>query len=191
MQAIDALLERNSAVRLSEPAPQGGDRDTVLQAALRAPDHARLRPWRFLLIEAEARSAFGNLMAEVGALDKPDFSEADAERLRGKALRAPLLIVVAARVQEHPKVPEIEQLLSAGCAAMNMLTACHALGYGAIWRTGSLVYKPEMCRGLGLNPADHRLIGVLYIGTSVGKPKPLPGIDTADYFQSWSADQRL
>ena len=88
-------------------------------------------------------------MAEVGALDKPDFSEADAERLRGKALRAPLLIVVAARVQEHPKVPEIEQLLSAGCAAMNMLTACHALGYGAIWRTGSLVYKTGNVPGPG------------------------------------------
>jgi nitroreductase len=185
VQAIEALLTRNSAGRLAEPAPRGKERETLFQAALRAPDHARLRPWRFLVIEGPMRQRFGDAMVSVSRFDNPQLGEEDAARIRAKALRAPMLIVVAAAIKQHPKVPEIEQQLSAGCAAMNILNACHAMGYGGMWRTGSLMFHPEMPATLGLDPALHRIIGVLYIGSVVGETKELPRLDSADYFVDW------
>lgn len=186
MNGIDVLISRNSAVRLAEPAPNAEERESLWRAALRAPDHGRLRPWRLLVIEGEGRQRFGEAMARVGALNNPEQTTEEAEKLKGKALRAPLLVVVAAHIQENPKVPENEQLLSAGCAAMNILNACHALGYGAVWRTGNLIYHPQMCASLGLDPDSHRLVAVLYIGTHEGNQKTLRELDSGEYVASWS-----
>jgi nitroreductase len=182
---IDLLLNRNSAARLTDPAPTGAAREQIFRAALRAPDHGRLRPWRFLVVEGEDRGRFGDLMAEVTALDDPGMDAAARARVRDKALRAPLLVLVAARLQAHPKIPEIEQLLSAGCAALNMLLAAEALGFGGMWRSGAVIYRPETLRGLGLDPERERLVGVLYLGTVLGERKPLPEEDPADYFSTW------
>ena len=123
MDALDALLNRVSVPRLVEPAPNAAQRELLFRAALRAPDHGQLRPWRFLTIEGAARERMGELFAE--ALQVAD-AQAPAEALskaRGMPLRAPLLVVVIARVQEHPKVPASEQVIAAGCAAHGMLLA--------------------------------------------------------------------
>lgn len=185
MQAIDALLSRNSVNRLAEPAPRGAERETIFQAALRAPDHAWLRPWRFLVIEGAARAELGTAMLEAAREQNPGLDPEQARKVLAKPLRAPLLVAVAAKIQDHPKVPETEQLLSAGCAALNMLHAAHALGFGAIWRSGSLMYHPLLHRRLGLDPARERLVGILYIGSVIGEPKSLPELDSADFFSSW------
>lgn len=185
MNAIDLLLNRNSAARLTEPAPTGAAREQIFRAALRAPDHGRLRPWRFLVVEGDDRLRFGELLAEVNAVDDPALDAAARGRIRDKALRAPLLVLVTARLREHPKVPEIEQLLSAGCAALNMLLAAEALGFGGMWRSGAVIYRPETLRGLGLDPERERLVGVLYLGTVLGERKPLPEEDPADFFAPW------
>jgi len=184
MDAITALQSRNSATSLVEPGPTPEEREELFRAALRAPDHARLRPWRFLVIEGEARHRLGETLVSVARAANPDLDEQAGIKLRNAPLRAPLIIVVLARLQEHPKVPEIEQLLSAGAAAQNLLIGVHALGYGAIWRTGDIAYRPELVGALGLD-ADHRVVGFLYVGTPGAAPKPLPELDSADFVRTW------
>ncbi|MDX1592865.1 MAG: nitroreductase [Gammaproteobacteria bacterium] len=187
MDALTALHTRNSAPSLVKPAPGPAERDQIFAAALRAPDHARLRPWRFLVVEGAARKDLGRRLAEVAARANPDLGEQERTKLRNAPLRAPMVVVVAARLQENPKVPEIEQLLSAGCAAHGMLLACHALGYGAMWRTGSVTYLPGLNDALGLDASD-RVIAFLYIGTVAGEPKRLPEERISDYVENWTGE---
>ena len=173
MDALEALLSRNSAPKLSEPAPTGDALQRIFQAALRAPDHARLKPWRNLVIEGEARHRLGELFAQVAAGGETTLDEEALAKIRSKPLRAPLIIVVAVRLQVHPKVPEIEQYLSAGASAHAMLLAAHAQGFAGIWRTGAMAFNRELMRGLGLAENEH-IVGFLYLGTPEGRAKHLP-----------------
>ncbi len=186
MNAIEALLGRNSAPRLEAPGPDAEQLDTICRAALRVADHARLRPWRFLLVRGESRRKLGELFVAAALESAPDMTAAEKDRLRGKTLRAPLIIVVIASHREHPKVPGIEQDLSAGAAAQNMLNAAHALGLGAMWRTGSMAYHPRVERGLGLDDGE-KIIGFVYLGAISGNPRTLREEDPADYFAEWPA----
>jgi nitroreductase len=124
MDALDALLNRVSAPRLCEPAPDAGQRELLFRAALRAPDHGQLRPWRFLTIEGAAREQLGELLAQALPADA---SPEALNKARAMPLRAPLLVVVIARVHEHPKVPAQEQVIAAGCAAHGILLAAGEL----------------------------------------------------------------
>lgn len=191
MDAIELLHTRNSVSALSEPAPDVEQLQQILAAALRAPDHARLRPWRFLSITGGGRQRLGELFVEAAqqrlqAAGEPIMDEAACAKLAAKPLRAPLILVVIATVTEHPKVPAVEQLLSAGCAAHGILLAAHALGFGAIWRTGSNAYDGHVERGLGL-ASNEQIVGFLYLGTAAAH-KPLPAMATEDYCQSWGED---
>ncbi|MNE68282.1 putative NAD(P)H nitroreductase YdjA [compost metagenome] len=99
-------------------------------------------------------------------------------------LRAPLLVVVIARVQDHFKVPASEQLLAAGCAAHGILLAAHAQGIGAVWRTGDLAYSKHVAKGLGL--ADNEeIVAFLYLGTPLNEPRTAPVLATADFVTAW------
>lgn len=184
MDALDLLLGRNSAAKLCAPAPQGEALEIIYQAALRAPDHARLRPWRFLSVSEQRRDTIGDLFAAALALRNPLATREELDKARSKSQRAPLIIVVIASVSEHPKVPRIEQQLSAGCAAHAMLLAAHAQGFGAIWRTGANAFDRYVMTGLGL-AAHEEIIGFLYIGSVDGTPKPLPQMNIADYVREW------
>jgi nitroreductase len=186
MDAITALTTRNSASRLTGDAPGPAERAQIFRAALRAPDHAHLRPWHFLVVEGEARVQLGAALVAAARRAYPELSEQEAAKLRGNPLRAPLVVIVVARTREHPKVPEVEQLLSAGAAAQNMLVAAHALGFGAMWRTGPVTYLPELREELGLLPND-RPVGFLYLGEVDGTPKPLPDEPPETYFSTWPA----
>lgn len=183
MEALDALLNRVSVPRLTDPAPNAAQREALFQAALRAPDHGQLRPWRFLTIEGQGREKLGELFAE--ALQrKGDASQAALDKARAMPLRAPLLIVVIARVQDHFKVPGSEQRLAAGCAAHGILIAAHAQGIGAVWRTGDMAYDAHVHQGLGL-AANEELIGYLYVGTPLTEPRTAPILETAGYVSAW------
>jgi nitroreductase len=92
--------------------------------------------------------------------------------------------VVAARLVEHPKVPEIEQILSAGAMAQNLMLAAHALGYGSMWRTGSMTYDQVVAKGLGLVP-NEKMIGFLYVGEIEGNQKRLPEHDPEQFVTRW------
>lgn len=181
---LDHLLARRSAGLLQDPAPQGADLDLILQAGLRAPDHGRLRPWRFVTIRGEARIAFGECLAAAAAKRDPEAAVALGERARAWVRRTPLLIAVGAIVKDG-KIPEIEQLLSAGAAAMNMLNAAHLLGYGAMWVTGANAYDPNVNALLGF-VAPSRLVGFLTIGTPTPTPTPsLPRPELSPHVADW------
>jgi nitroreductase len=185
MDALIALHSRNSVNLLCEPGPSQDQLNNIFKAGLRACDHKNLRPWKFLTIQGQARIKFGKLMADVkeSASSEP-LSKELREKLSAKPFRAPLIIVVVAKITKHEKVPEIEQLLSAGASAQMMMTAAHAQGVGAIWRSGSMMFQPKMRQGLGLNDTD-QIVGFLYLGTPKAI-KALPELDPENYVSEWS-----
>ncbi len=163
---LDFLKNRVStpAKYLCEPGPDAQALQTILEAAECAPDHGKLHPWRFLIIEGQAREALGELFVEALCRRESSADAALCERERERALRAPtLLAAIASPIPNHPKVPEQEQLITAALAAYQAELAAQALGFGAVWLTGSRVYDPFVTQGLGL--ATHeRLIGLINLG---------------------------
>jgi nitroreductase len=142
---------------------------------VRAPDHGRLRPWRFVVIEQDRRARFGYLLARSLREREPDASADLLERERAKALRAPLIVVAAARIDRDHRIPPVEQRAAAVAAAENIMLAAHAQGFGAAWKTGAPAYDPAVAQALGLGP-EAEIVGFLYIGTrktdAVSPPRP-------------------
>ena len=168
MDALEAMLTRRSVGVLVEPAPDEAALVRILAAADAAPDHGRMRPWRFVLIRGAAREAFGEVLVSALRHRYPEASESECERERRKPGRAPVILVVAASPRERRGVPAIEQMLAAGAAAQNALLAAHALGYGAIWRSGDPAFDPLVKTALGVQVEDS-IVGFLYIGTPEGE----------------------
>lgn len=187
MNALDVLLNRVSAPRLREPAPDAVQRELLFRAALRAPDHGQLRPWRFLTIEGSGRERLGELFAQALAAGATEVGEDALAKARAMPLRAPLLVVVVARVQAHPKVPPQEQVIAAACAAHAILLAAHAQGIGAVWRTGELAYNARVAAGLGL-AADEQIVAFLYLGTPERELRTPAPLQVADFVSAWPAD---
>lgn len=183
-ELLHFLQNRNSAPRLCEPAPSDHEMDEMVRAAVRAPDHAWLRPWRFLRVSGERRNAFGDLLAESLLKRNPQADEAARLKAQNAALRAPLVVVVIAAVQEHPKVPALEQRLSAGCAAHSILLAAEAMGYAGVWRTGDAAFDRHFMTALGLAPQEE-IIGFLYLGTRDGPAKTVPPLNPDHFLSDW------
>lgn len=178
------LHTRNSAPKLTTPGPTEAELAQILRAALRAPDHARLRPWRFITVQGERRSDLGKLFLASLLRRNADADQAARDKALAAPLRAPTVLVVVCRLCEHPKVPPIEQRLSAGCAAQAALLAAEALGLAGIWRTGDVSFDRAFMSELGL--ADNEeIVGFIYLGTREGPPKPLPDLDPAEFNQHW------
>ena len=183
MEAVEALLSRVSAPRLTGTVPDSLLAD-MLQAAQRAPDHAQLAPYRFLVITGEGRAALGALMVAARLAAAPDTDAATLAKLRLKPLRAPMMIIGIAAPTPHPKVPEIEQLLTAGIALQNMSSMAWARGFGAIWRTGDLAYNHHVQAGLGL--AEHEQVtGFLYVGEVEGRLKTPSNVPPNGLLAHW------
>ena len=186
MEALDALLNRVSAPRLLDPAPTAEQREVLFAAALRAPDHGQLRPYRFLTVEGDARNQLGEILAEAVQAQGGEVTQAALDKARAMPLRAPLVVVVIARLQDHFKVPKSEQLITAGCAAHAIELAAYAQGIGAVWRTGELSYAPQVAKGLGLTEGE-QVVAFLYLGTAQNELRAAPKVDTAEFVQQWSA----
>jgi nitroreductase len=163
---IELLQSRRSVPPrlLSTPAPSAAEISTLLKIASRVPDHARLIPWRFIVIPAEGGARLGELLAKTYLEDHPDATEANLETERGRLVRAPLVIAVVSRLREHPKAPELEQVLSAGAAAMSLVIAANAMGYAANWHTEWYAYDARIMSELGLS-SNERIAGFIHIGT--------------------------
>jgi nitroreductase len=182
MDAMELLSTRASNGKLGEPAPDDGVLHEILEAALRAPDHAMQRPWRIFVLRGDARTRLGDLFAQIERKSKDD--EEAIERARRKPLRAPLLIIVAATPKTHPKVPEIEQILSAGAVAHGILLGLHAKGFAGMWRTGAPAYDATLKTALGLDAGDH-VVGFVYAGTAT---VPAPHVErprVEEFVRSW------
>lgn len=164
MDIFTAIHQRVTAAKLTAPGPSPEQIDRLLAAAARAPDHGRLAPWYFTIVEGEARERLGALLAASKQRQKPDCDEAALQAERNKALRAPVVIVAAARIVPGHKVPEIEQVLAVGSAVQNLLLAAQAMGFGSMWKSGAPAYDPEVKRAFGLDARDH-IVGFIYLGT--------------------------
>lgn len=185
-ETLQLLQQRNSSPKLTDPGPDAAALEQMFAAALRAPDHAWLQPWRFLVIAGQQREALGRVFVDALLQGNPEADEAAREKALNAPLRAPLLVVVICRYSEHPKVPEQEQVLSAGCAAHAMLLAAEAQGYAGIWRTGAYAEDATVASALGL--ADNeQIIGFLYFGSREGRAKSLPERKVEDYVSYWPA----
>jgi nitroreductase len=139
MDILTTLLTRTSQGALIEPAPSVDALNIAFQAALRAPDHRMLRPWRYLVVQGEARGRLAECFLQAGLQDNSALTEVEQQRLLKMPLRAPMIIVAITATKEDPKVPLVEQTLSTGAAIQNLLLALHAQGLGSMWRTGWVV----------------------------------------------------
>ncbi|MBF0278050.1 MAG: nitroreductase family protein [SAR324 cluster bacterium] len=182
MDILNFLTARNSiaANKLIEPAPTSEQLGQIFQAAVSAPDHGRIHPWRFIVIEGDARKKLGDVFVRATKLREPDAYEGMLETLRSKPLRSPMIIAVCAIVEEnHPKAPEVEQIISAGCAAHSLMMALNALNFGAILLTGPNAHDNLVKKELGLEEKDV-IVGFVYTGTPEGEQ---PSKTRPDYQQ--------
>src|SRR5262245_55417343 len=187
MEAMELLLTRYSAAKLGTPAPSKEAVEAMLGAAARAPDHGRLQPWRLLLIEGDARRSFGEILAESLARRNPAGGEQALAREREKGLRAPLILVVATRCDRSAKIPVVEQIVSAGCAAHSLMLAAFAQELGAMWRTGEAAYDEMVKSALGLD-SDDLIVGFIYVGTDAGGITSRPRRVVEECVHRWTAD---
>jgi nitroreductase len=154
MELFDAIDTRSSAGRLTLPGPSPEELERLLRAADRAPDHGRLKPWRFIVPAAAAKRA-----------RLPAMTEEQVAAERDKFLRSPTVVVAACVVDRaSTKVPEIEQVIAVGAAVENLFLAAHGLGFGVMWKTGAAAYDPAVKAVLGLQPSDH-IVAILHLGT--------------------------
>lgn len=169
--SLSRLLQRRSVPPrwLGEPGPSEQEIETLLTIAARVPDHGKLVPWRFILIQGEGRSRLGEVLERVFRSDNPGASAEQIAAERERFAHAPLVIAVASRVVPHAKIPDWEQVLSAGAVCMNLLTAATALGYGASWLSGWAAFDRRVLDALGLKP-EERIAGFIHIGTAKETP---------------------
>jgi nitroreductase len=174
-EALDLLQTRRSVkpMELSGPGPSASEVDTILTIASRVPDHGKLTPWRFIVIEGDGRLAAGEKIAAAFAANHPEATADQVAFERTRLARAPLVIAVVSRAGPHVKIPEWEQILSAGAAAMSLVFAAHALGYAANWITEWYAYDRSVLDALGLAPQE-RIAGFVHIGRPARPPEDRP-----------------
>lgn len=180
------LQRRRSVVaqNMMEPGPSDEILRTLLAIGARVPDHGKLHPWRFLTFQGEARAEFGDVLAQAFKQTNPQADENEIALERDRFLRAPLVIAVISRAAPHPKIPEWEQVLSAGAACQNILVAAQSLGFAAQWLTEWYAYDPAVDKALGLT-GDERVAGYIYIGTAKMPPKERPRPELEEVVSVW------
>ena len=170
--ALELLRTRRSLkpIELVGPAPSAAEIDTLITVASRVPDHGKLIPWRFIVFEGDARLKAGAAIEAAFHAKYPAAKPEQIEYERKRLARAPLVIAVVSRAAPHVKIPEWEQLMSAGASAMLLVTADYALGYAASWLTEWYAYDRRVVERLGLAPHE-RIVGFVHIGKPVKPPE--------------------
>src|ERR1700730_6265590 len=169
MELFEAIASRSTAKGLAEPGPTADELDRLLQAAARAPDHGRLKPWRFIVVNGAAREPFANAVAEARKDQIPTFTDEQMELEREKIRRSPSIVIAGCAVRKDiPKGPEIEHVIAVGAAVENLLLAANDLGYGVMWKTGPPAYSAKVKAAVGLAADDH-IVAILHLGTRVVK----------------------
>ena len=185
METINALLTRRSISQLTDPAPSKEQMELVYQAAFRAPDHAWLRPWRFIEVTGKGRNKLAEVFLNVSKKDG-EVDDEKKKKIASLPLRSPMIIIVIANLIEKPNVPRIEQIQSTAASTQNILLALHDMGYGAYWRTGKYITENNkyIVDELSL-PSNSEVLGYLYIGTPSLEAKEIPHLKKEDFVISW------
>ena len=184
--ALKNILNRNSHRRLIEPAPTKDEMSLIYQAALRAPDHAWLRPSSFIEIQGEGLKKLSAAFASYAKENLEDIDQEKLKKYKESPFRAPMIVVLVCTPKKHPKVPEVEQIMSTATAGQNILLALNSLRYGGIWRTGTFSFNDKIGKYLGLEKGQ-KIVGYLYIGTPEGKPKKIPKLEINDFVTKWGS----
>jgi len=179
---IELVKNRVSCPKLIQPGPNESEIEQILACALRAPDHGRIRPWRFHVVAGDARESLGQVFANV-AQESGDCIEAKVEKCRNMPLRSPLMVVAVCEPQQNNKVPEIEQILAVGAAVQNMQIAISSLGYGSVWRTGEMADAKLVREAFDVSEQG-RIVAFLYIGSAEKAPNK-PELELSDYVSHW------
>src|SRR5947208_7977551 len=174
-EALDLLTTRRSVkpIELNGPGPAPAELDTLLTVASRVPDHGKLTPWRFIVFDGDARLKAGDAIEAIFRADHPEATADQIAFERNRLARAPLVVAVVSRAAPHVKIPEWEQVLSAGAAAMNLVTAAHSLGFAASWLTEWYAYDRAVLDALGL-AANEKIVGFVHIGRATQPPEDRP-----------------
>lgn len=185
-ELVEYFLKRRSVTLpfLAEPAPSADELETLLTIASRVPDHGKLAPWRMITYSGDQRVEVGSRLAEIAKANDPTISDEQLEVERNQFLPAPLTIGVVSSTQIHPKIPEFEQLISAGCVAFNLIHAAFALGYGAHWITRWFCYDPAAAAMLGAK-ADEKFVGFVHIGTPTTRLDERDRPELANIVSAW------
>ncbi|GAB4503495.1 MAG: nitroreductase family protein [Anaerolineales bacterium] len=171
MDIIQAIYTRQSIGKVKPDPPSRALVEKLLAAGVQAPNHYKVRPWRFVVLSGAAREKLGQVMAASQKERQPDLPAEAYEKTRGLPLRAPVILAVGVDKPADSKVIEIENIAAVAAACQNILLAAHAEGLGAIWRTGEWARDPQVKQFLGFAPDQH-LIGFLYIGYPESQPQP-------------------
>ncbi|MEC9344780.1 MAG: nitroreductase [Pseudomonadota bacterium] len=188
MDALDLMLDRASVPALLHEDTEITDAELaqLFQAAMTAPDHGQLRPWRFIVIRGAARAKLGDVFAEALLRRTPGAEAGLVEKDRQKPQRSPLLIGIVARITpDHPKAPDIEQVLAAGMAGYNIILAAQAAGLGAVWLTGAPAYDSHVQQALGIG-RDEKLLGFVYVGRPKRDFRPPRRADWQPFVSEWT-----
>lgn len=182
----DYLLTRRSVGQafLSEPAPTGEELQTLLTIATRVPDHGKLAPWRLVLFSGDARQAAGEALADLAKRKRPELDEASLDNERRQFLPAPLVVGIVSAPKVHPKVPEFEQLISAGNVAFNLVHGAYALGYAAQWVTRWYAFDAEASAVLGAGEGE-KFVGFVHIGTPTAVIEDRPRPELSEIVTYW------
>lgn len=186
-EAFDLLLSRRSipANCLGGPGPEPEQLRRLLTAAARVPDHGKLVPWRFIVYRGDQAARAGERLAAIWQRRDPAADAARLELERTRLSRAPVVVGVVSRAGDHPKIPEWEQVLSAGAVCMNLLNAAHAAGFAAQWLTEWYAFDPEAAPMLGLGEGE-RFAGFIHIGTALEPPFERPRPDLDKIITTWN-----
>jgi nitroreductase len=186
--ALDLLKTRRSVkpVELQGPPPTATELETLLTVASRVPDHGKLVPWRFIVFDGDARLTAGDKIAAAFQNKYPDSKPEQIDYERKRLARAPLVIAVVSRAGPHAKIPEWEQVLSAGAAAMSLVFASHALGFAANWITEWYAYDRSVLDALGLAPGE-KIAGFVHIGRPAHPPEDRPRPPLGEIVTRYSA----
>ncbi|MCP1241830.1 nitroreductase [Acetobacter lambici] len=181
MTPMDMLLSRASTDRLQTPAPAPEQLMVILATAMRAPDHGRVQPWRYVVIEGADRPALAERIVASMARVEPDAPAAKIEKRRSRFATMPMIIALGMHLHPAHKIPLWEQEMCVAAGAMNILNALHATGFGGVWVSGALVDDAVLAADLGVT----RLAGFLFVGTPEGTPHTPKRADPALFTARW------
>jgi nitroreductase len=186
VDAVHLLKTRKSLPSgfLAEPGPSEAQLMEMLAIATHVPDHGKLAPWRFIVVSGDARRQAGERVGAIFRAKNPDAPAAQVEAEAGRFQRAPVTVIVVSSAAPHVKIPEWEQVLSAGNTALSLLFAAHALGFSGHWTTGFVAYDADARRAMGLQEWE-RIVAVVEIGTPTAPPKERPRPDLAGIVSRW------
>ncbi len=186
-ETLKLLETRRSvlALNMSDPGPSADEVDLLLRVGSRVPDHGKLAPWRYVLFDGDARAQFGQVLKQAFVEDHPDAEQERIDFEENRFLRAPLIIAVISTAEPHVKIPEWEQILSAGAVCQSILVAATAMGYASQWLTEWYGYDRRACEALGLTDSE-RVAGFIYVGTAKEPPTERTRPDVSEISTRWT-----